>query len=238
MISLIRRLVVYGWFAFLPLAVAAQQTTTISFTNLNISIPDNDPSGVQTSETIAGLTGNIASLELSLNLKGTPDAFDGDYYIALVNGSDDFAILLNRVGVSGDDSYGYGDNGFDVTFSDSADNDIHFYQNVSYTLNADGQLTGIWQPDGENISPLSDDPSVFDNAANQQTATLSSFIGQTPDGTWTLYLADVDGGGTGELADWSLTIVTAPEPPSIHLIMAALFFAFVVFSKKSVFRRH
>src|SRR6202012_1095710 len=136
---------------------------------------------------------------ISLNLSGTPDAFNGDYFIELVNGDDAFAILVNRAGVMSGNPYGYGDNGFDVTFSDSATNDIHFYQNVAYTLNSEGQLTGIWQPDGENIPATSEDPSEFDNAPNQQTAMLSSFIGQSPDGTWTLYLADLDSGGTGEL---------------------------------------
>jgi subtilisin-like proprotein convertase family protein len=187
-------------------------TNTFNFNNLNLAITDNDPNGVQNSQTVTGLSGSIANIQVRLDLEGTGDgAFNGDYYVELVNSAGGFAVLLNRVGMSSANPFGYGDDGFSVTFSDSAANDIHFYQNYSYSLNASGQLTGVWQPDGENISPLSN-PAAFDAALSQQTALLSSFDGGNPNGTWTLFLTDLSAGGTGQLAGWSITVATVPEP--------------------------
>ena len=205
-----------------PLAAFGQFTTNYTFSGLNVTIPDNDSIGVEISQTLNGIPGTISNIEVSLTITGTGDgAFDGDYYAELVNGAGSFAVLLNRVGVSSGNDFGYGDNGFDVTFSDAAANDIHFYQNFSYSLNPSGQLTGLWQPDGENISPQSD-PSDFDNAEENQTALLSSFTGDDPNDTWTLFLADLSEGGTGQLTSWSIDITTVPEPSEISLIAAGL----------------
>ena len=235
MYTFLRRVGCWIIWVVLPLTLSAQ-TNTFDFTNLMVSIPDNDPNGIQVSEAISGVSGSIASISVSLDLLGTPNAFNGDYYIELINSSGQgLAVLLNRTGVESGNAYGYGDNGFDVTFSDSAADDIHFYQNDGYTLNADGQLTGTWQPDGENINPLGD-PSTFDDALSDQTATLSSFDGESPDQIWTLYLADLSGGGMGELAGWSLTIVTAPEPPVVGLLGGGLLLLGFMARRRKVFR--
>ena len=211
--------------AIAPLAMRAQTFTY----NPNLPVPDYPTNGVVTSLTTSGLSGTIASITVTLNLVGTgAGAVNGDYYAELVNSnSTDFAVLLNRVGLSSSDTNGTGylDNGFNVTFSDSADYDVHFYQNYSPSLNGNGQLTGTWQPDGENISPTSD-PSAFDNALNQQTAMLGSFIGDNPNDTWTLFLQDLGGpGGTGEVVSWSIDIATiVPEPTEISLLAAGFIF--------------
>jgi len=204
-----------------PLASGQPATTIFSFTNLNKSIPDNDPNGVQNSQIVTGLSGHIVNLQLTLNIAGTGGAFNGDYFVELVNSSGGFVVLLNRAGISSSNPFGYGDNGFSVTFSDFAANDIHLYRNYSDIFNLYGQLTGVWQPDGENISPLAD-PSAFDNALSQQTAMFSSFDGGNPNGTWSLFLADLSAGGTGQLDSWSLDITTVPEPAEINLLAAGL----------------
>lgn len=215
-------------FFWLCLAVSSaalgQVTTNFAFNNINLAIPDNNPNGAQNSQTITGLSGSISSIQVSLDIAGTGDgAFNGDYYAELVNGAGGFAVLLNRAGVSSANSFGYGDNGFNVTLNDTAAQDIHFYQNFSYDTNASGQLTGTWQPDGENISPLSN-PSAFDNALQNQTAMLSSFDGDSPNDTWTLFLADLSQGGTGQVVSWSLDITTAPEPSETSLFAVGLIF--------------
>jgi hypothetical protein len=220
----LRRLIFLCALAAAPLAASGQLTTNVfNFTGLNLAIPDNDFNGVHNSQTVTGLSGSIADIQVSLDIAGTgaAGAFNGDYYAELVNNQGGFAVLLNRAGMSSANPFGYGDDGFSVTFSDSAANDIHFYQNYSGGFNPGGQLIGTWQPDGENISPLSD-PSAFDDALSQQTAMLSSFDGENPDGQWTLFLADLSEGGTAQVTGWSLAITTVPEPPEANLLAAGL----------------
>ena len=119
-------------------------------------------------------------------------------------------MLLNRVGVSNNaSSFGYGNQGFNITLSDSAANDVHYYQNASYSLNGGGQLTGTWAPDGLNIDPKST-PSLF--GSTLPSTPLSSFNGTNPDGGWTLFVADLSAGGQSQLVSWSLDIITVPEP--------------------------
>lgn len=220
----LRRLIFLCALSAAPLAASGQWATNVfNFNGLNMAIPDNDPNGVQNSQTVTGLSGSIADIQLTLDITGTgvSGAFNGDYYAELVNNQGGFAVLLNRAGMSSANPFGYGDDGFDLTFSDSAANDIHFYRDDSASFNPGGQLTGTWQPDGENISPLSD-PSAFDNALSQQTAMLSSFDGESPNDTWTLFLADLSEGGTGQITSWSLTIATVPEPSETNLLATGL----------------
>ena len=63
-----------------------------------------------------------------------------------------------------------------------------------------GVLTGTFQPDARNVSPF----SVLDTSP--WTAFLSSFDGLDPNGTWTLFIADVSPVGIGTLDSWSLTV--------------------------------
>jgi hypothetical protein len=206
-----------------PMASGQLATNIFSYDNLNVDIRDNDPNGVQNSQTITGLAGSIADFQVTLDIAGTGagGAFNGDYFAELVNDTGGFAVLLNRAGMSSGNPLGNGDNGFSITFSDNAANDIHFYQNHPDSFNSGGQLTGTWQPDGENISPLSA-PSAFDAALSQQTAMLNSFDGENPNGTWTLFLADLSEGGTGQLVSWSLDITTVPEPAGNKIFAAGL----------------
>lgn len=175
---------------------------------LNIAIPSDDlNSGVANTITLAN-TGiaSITSLTVNLDLTGSPTAWNGNYYAYLTHGSS-LAVLLNRVGTvdaSNPNDFGYADNGFNVTFSDSG-YDVHNYQNIVNPANG-GQLTGVWSPDGRNISPLSV------TAATPRTALLSSFNGLAADGGWTLYILDASSDSSGTLASWGLTVTGAPVP--------------------------
>ena len=85
-----------------------------------------------------------------------------------------------------------------------------------------GQLTGSWQPDGRTISPLSAAAS-FDSASQ---ISLDAFNGHDPNGSWTLFIADVSaGGGQSQLTSWELDITAVPEPINLALgaFGAALF---------------
>jgi subtilisin-like proprotein convertase family protein len=191
-------------------AAWGQQTITTNIT-LNTVVPDNDPNGLATSFTFSGVSGAISNVTMSLDITG---GYNGDLYAYLV-GPGGFAVLLNRSGVSSNSVYGYGDTGFNITFSDASANNIHFYQNVVNP--GGGQLTGTWAPDGENISPLSS-PATFPSAG--PTATLSSFENTDANGQWTFFIADLSPGGQSTLQSFGVTIITVPEPSS--LVLASL----------------
>jgi hypothetical protein len=185
------------------------------------NIPDANPTGWSDARTISGITDSqITDVTVSLNISG---GFNGDLYGYL---SHDGVLvpLLNRVGVAASSpgsSFGYSNHGFDVTLSDSGAYDVHFYGRNSPTINDSGQLTETWQPDGRNIDPNSS-PTSFDSAGR---VTFAAYDVTDPNGTWTLFFADMSGGGgQSTLNSWELAISTVPEPVEAALaLMAGLF---------------
>ena len=100
--------------------------------SVNQLIPDGDSSGLASTVNISGQTGSVADVTVNLDINGF---WNGDLYAYLVHGNG-FAVLLNRVGSTSSDIYGYGDSGMNVTFSDNAANgNIHYYQNIMPTSN-------------------------------------------------------------------------------------------------------
>jgi|SRR5882724_6789222 len=232
----IKQLMAMAVGATLMTSVAFGQSTlnTFTFTNGFANggvVPDGDPNGLALLTNLSGQFGafsTITNVTVNLNISG---GYNGDLYAYLAGPTGGFAILLNRVGVSNSASqFGYGDTGFNVTFLDAAAQSIQYYQSHSPSYNGNGQLTGNWQPDGVNIDPQSD-PSLFWGAS--QTAMLDSFNGTDADGTWTLFLADLSGGGQGTLISWGLQIETVPEPSSGKLLaMAGIFGAAILFLRR------
>jgi subtilisin-like proprotein convertase family protein len=175
----------------LAISLQAQVTTTNVFQqNVNALIADANPVGLTSTNIVSGVVGEIQSIEVSLDITG---GFNGDLYAYLAYGNG-FAVLLNRVGRTGSDYFGYGDAGFSITLSDSATTDIHLYGG-----NSGSQLAGIWQPDGRDM-----DPQLVTDA-DLRAAMLGSFSGMNPNGTWTLFVADMASGYTSTLDNWSLT---------------------------------
>lgn len=198
------------WAASAP----AQTTTNYSFSfSPNLAIPDGNFSGLALSTNLTGMGSLMTQVTVSLDITG---GFNGDLYAYLTGPTGGFAVLLNRSGVTAGNAFGYSDTGFNVTFDDSASyNNIHFYQNVSYNLNGDGQLTGTWASDGRAIDPTSS-PADFDTTP--ATATLGSFADTNPNGTWTLFVADLSSGGQSTLVSWGLGITAVPEPSTWALL--------------------
>jgi subtilisin-like proprotein convertase family protein len=184
-----------------PLLLQAQTTESFTFTT-NRLVPDGNLSGMSDVRNVTSAVGKISSLQVRLKVTGE---FNGDLYAYLRN-TNGFVVLLNRVGKTVSNPYGYGDSGFNVTFQTGAANgDIHLYQNV--TNPADGSpLTGIWQPDGRTNDPA----SVIDTSS--RTTSLTNFNGFNGAGQWTLFLADVASGGTNMLTQWGLDISGAASP--------------------------
>ncbi len=184
-----------------PPLLQAQTTETYTFTT-NRLVPDGNPSGLSEVRTLNSAIGNITSMTVHLKTTGE---FNGDLY-GYVTHASGFTVLLNRPGETAANPAGYADSGFDVTFQDSAANgDIHLYQNKT-TPAAGSPLTGTWQPDDRNVDPA----TVLDTSP--RTTALANFNGLNAAGQWTLFLADLQSGGTNELTEWSLTIVGQVYP--------------------------
>lgn len=206
----------------LSLGRVAQAQTNVSYTfNVNTAIPDGNAVGLSSVGTVANVIGYTTNVQVSLNISG---GFNGDLYAYLVGPGGGMSILLNRSGLTAGNPFGYANTGFNITLNDGATN-VHSYQ-LSGSFNGSGQLTGNWAPDGRNIDPQSAG-SVFDAAAT--SSDLAVFNTLIPNGDWTLFIADLSGGGQSTLVSWGLTIVTVPEPQTWTLaFLGGLGFLFVL----------
>jgi subtilisin-like proprotein convertase family protein len=188
-----------------PPLLWAQSTETYTFTT-NRVIPDGNAAGLQDVRSVSSSIGTISSVKVRLKIDGE---FNGDLYGYLrhvQNGVTNFSVLLNRSGRTSINSAGYSDSGFNVTFDTAAVNgDIHVYRNVT-TPTAGSPLTGIWQPDGRTTDPA----NVLNTSP--RTSSLTSFNGANAAGEWTLFLADVESGGTNMLREWGLDITGGAYP--------------------------
>jgi len=182
------------------------QVITSSYTNsTSAGIPDGSPVGLMEQFSVSGLGGSITNVQVSLDITG---GFNGDLYAYLAGPQGQFAMLLNRAGITVSNPYGYGDAGFNITLDGLTASNIHEYGS-GYSVNGFGQVLGTWGADGRNIDPQSLG-SVFDSAST--AANLGVFQDTTGNGLWTFFIADLSGGGTATLNNVILTIVTVPEP--------------------------
>lgn len=185
---------------------------------------DPSPIGVSDTRTLASSIAALTDVNVALRLvnPSAGGAFNGDYFVSLSHASG-YTVLLNRVGVAAGaslaDQFGYADNGFAITLDDQADADVHQYRlhleggslgAGPVDLNFIRPLTGTWQPDGRNAS------SGVVRSDTPRTALLETFVGLPARGTWTLFVADLNAGGTAILEQWSLQLTGTPvavEPP-------------------------
>jgi subtilisin-like proprotein convertase family protein len=182
-----------------------QFAQTNSFDGVNMSIPDGDLDGVQDVRNVTSDITQITSVRVRLKISGD---FNGDLYVYLRHDdgiSSHICVLLNRPGRSTTNNFGYADYGVDVALDDTAANDIHTYQQVVKPA-PDTPLTGTWQPDARFVDPL------IVTADFPRSAFLNEFAGMNATGEWTLFLADVDEGGTNYLDSWGIEITGAVAP--------------------------
>lgn len=191
--------------ALLTIAVSpTQAATTIVDYTVNSTIPDNNPIGLADNRVIIGSpVASITSVEVRLIVSG---GWNGDLYAHLSHSSG-FSVLLNRPGRTSLDTVGSASSGFNITFTDDAFSDIHTL------IPGSGLVTGSWQPDAREIDP----DLVVDT--DPRTAYLSNFQGLSPDGTWTLFVADNSASDESTLIGWGLTILGTPEPSRAMLMM-------------------
>lgn len=190
-------------------AAIVEETFTSGFLNGG-NIPDGNATGWSDTRTFTSVVpGSISELSVDLDLVG---GFNGDLY-AYLSHAGVLVPLLNRVGVTASvpsSDFGYSDAGVKVTFSTLADFDVHYYGRCTPTV-TDGQLTGIWQPDGRILDPLSA-PIEFDHATSARIS-LDSLLYLDPTEPWTLFIADLaSGGDQPKVSSWGLNFVAVPEP--------------------------
>src|SRR5262245_24572153 len=188
-----------------PPVLQAQILETYTFTT-NRLVPDGNAAGMADMRNLASAIGTIGSVKVRLKINGE---FNGDLYGYLrhtQNGITNFCVLLNRPGKTATDSAGYADSGLDITLETGAPNgDIHGYRGVTVP-GAGLPLTGIWQPDSRSA-----DPAVATELSARDTS-LTNFNGVNAAGEWTLYLADLESGGTNMLREWGLEITGVVYP--------------------------
>lgn len=192
--------------AALIMALALANASAIVFsTNWTVgaTVPDNNPSGLADTRTVSGLTDMlITDVSVNLNLTG---GWNGDLFAYLTHGSG-FVVLLDRVGYNNVGPLGYGDAGMNVTFTSSATANIHDYGGLS-TFSS--PPSGNWLPDNSAITVAS-------------PGSLASFAGLDPNGTWTLFVADLSGGSISTLAGWGLDLNLVAIPEVETYVAAAL----------------
>ena len=195
---------------------ASAAAIVFTFNNINRTIPDNSPLGLSDPRDVATPFTMILKVSISLTISGD---FNGDLYVQVTHGSG-FSVLLNRVGRTALNEFGYGDSGMDITLSDdAAAGEVHVYRTTLFgneNTPVAGMLTGVWAPDARIT-----DPDAGLNT-DSRSATLSSFNGLDPNGTWTLFVADASGGGQSTLKSWSVNAEVVPEPNAVGLLAVGL----------------
>jgi len=206
---------------WLSLGTASGAVVTYNFTSGFANggvVPDYDPAGWQNSQSLTVGSGLfLQDVRATLQIA---DGWNGDLFMTLRHqtaGGTGFTTLLDRVGAASSSDPGYGDPGFGpdalgdpFMFSDAAAYDVHGYQLDAPVYDGSGQLTGIWKPDG---------------------SSFTSFHNLDPNGTWTLFVADLGSGDSSTVVNWGLQLefgsgpqVTTPEPSNAacSLVVALL----------------
>jgi hypothetical protein len=175
-----------------------------SFTFSNtapITINISGPAATYPSNIAVSGVGRLTGITVTLH--GLSHTWPDDLQILLA-GADSSAFLMGDAGSSWDL------NGVTLTFSDLA---------VDAIPNSTQIFAGTYRPAAYGAFSF---PAPA--PTGPYAATLSTFLGADPTGTWSLYIVDDAGGDSGSLSGgWSLTFETAdvPEPATSALIGGA-----------------
>jgi subtilisin-like proprotein convertase family protein len=198
------------------IATASAQTNNYSFNfGVTNSVPDGNAGGMINQQIVTGTLGTISDLNVTISLSVPRNA---DLY-AYLTYDGEISVLLNRVGVSSGNPWGYDAPGLSITLDDQAANNVHWYEQFSPSFDNTGQLLGTWQPDGRYVDP--DNVNEFVSP----TALLDRFNSHSANGTWTLFVADLSSDGEPTvLKNWSLELATTvPEPGPLSFAMLGIF---------------
>ena len=215
------QLLILGSVVMLTLATHAAMYTGGAFANSGY-IPDGSAVGSSATVNASGLDRYTTDVTVTLNIAG---GYNGDLYAYLSHGGV-LVPLLTRVGTTSSDAFGYGTAGMTVNLADSY-TDIHTVQ--SPTLN------GFYSPDGRALNPATSLPTTYPGGGGDSRMTFGAYHenGVNPNGTWTLFLADMSSGAQSQVVSWSLDIGSSavPEPANVALGIFAGVFLVVSFAR-------
>lgn len=150
----------------------------------------------------AGLGSQLTDIQVSLNVSG---GINGNLYAYLVAPDGTSVMLLNRPGVVSGNPFGNTQSGLNLTLA-----------NGGSTIVAGSDLSS-----GTYAVPTANGNSLVNFGSE-------SSPGVNPNGTWTLFFADmVAGGGNETLNGWSLEITAVPEPVNVALVGLGVVFVSV-----------
>ena len=176
-------------------AVAALVCNT-SNNGQKITINDNAPASPYPSvKYVSGLTGLITKVTVAIN--GLYHEYDQDVQIFLRSPAGTLVRLMGNCGSGsyiGSKNFGGVWTGINLVFDDAA---------ASSLLNSTPVIAGTFKPTG--FTPLFVPPTPF--PAGSIYTTLAEFIGETPNGSWSLWVNDNKPFDVGAIANgWDLTI--------------------------------
>lgn len=173
------------------------------------TIPDNNPSGWTDSRNVNTMpAGTLAGVAVNIQMAS---GWTGDLYAYLVHGSG-FVVLLDRVGTPGL-TFGYGAGNLSITLADDGFNG--------------GTYNGIHTYGGGNTSLTT--WNADNSGTTSAPGSLGSFLSTNPNGAWSLFVADLSGGGMTTVQSWGLQMDIVAVPEVETWVAAALAGAFGAF---------
>jgi uncharacterized repeat protein (TIGR01451 family) len=220
-------------------AAAAYATAESRYRVLSAAMGGDDPGHL-------GIHGGAATAARRLRTKGLPNpaagcgsataTFSNTTPVAIPTGP---AVVTSTIVVSGAGTYLYDVNlltHIQHTFAADLDITITSPAGTVVTLTTDNGAGNddvfngtVWDDSanpGGQVPYTTNNGLVTDQAyVNLTTATplvpeegLGAFIGQDPNGTWTLTISDDLAGDGGSLNDWSITVNSLTTPPTITTV--------------------
>jgi len=170
-----------------PATPAGCGPATATFTQSTPTAIPTGPAVVTSTVVVSGVPTYLFDLDLTTNLTHT---FSADLDITLMSPAGTIVTLTTDNGAGNDNTY----NGT------LWDDDANPLGQVPYTTN-NGLATDHAYVNLTTATPL--DPEE----------AMAAFIGEDPNGTWTITISDDLAGDGGSLDSWSLAVTTFPSPP-------------------------
>jgi subtilisin-like proprotein convertase family protein len=197
------------------IGAAASANATIYSTNWNSGfansglIPDGNLSGWSDTRNVSTMpAGVLQGVAVDLQLTS---GWTGDLYAYLIHNSG-FAVLLNQVGTP-TLTLGYGAATVNASLVDGSSWNGNLISGNIHNYGGGSIVSGYWNPDNPNL------------LAN----SLASFVGTSPNGSWSLFIADLSTGGLTTVQSWGLQMDIVAVPEVEAWVAAALAGAFGAF---------